>query len=83
MTKDELRKSLDFVNEERDKLQKWVYYYKDHVIEQNKRINKAIEYIEKNEISCYYTENGKIISVSQELLNILRGEDKGGGKDEI
>lgn len=82
MTKEELRKSLDFVNEERDKLQKWVDYYKDHVIEQNKRINKAIEYIEKHRkvyklgVNQETDEFDYISTSPQVLLNILRGEDK-------
>ncbi len=63
MTEEELRKSLEFVCEERIKLQ-------EQVKELQQIIDKAIEYIEKD----YYTiDIGD--EVKDDLLNILRGED--------
>lgn len=70
MTKEELRKSLDFVNEEIERLQK-------ENDELQQRIEKAIDYIEKHE-TFSYDENCNIIGGYEinDLLNILRGKDK-------
>ena len=65
MTKEELRKSLDFVCEERERLH-------NEKEELQLRIDKAIEYIKENSNAFGVIEtihNGV-------LLNILRGEDK-------
>lgn len=46
--------------------------------ELSKRIDKAIEYIEKNVWSCYILDDEKelIETDSEELLEILKGSDK-------
>lgn len=82
MTKTELRKSLDFVNEERERLQEDLEDYKS-------RIEKAVAYIKRNCITsdkwedlgfCNFIPTGKITykqlnkSKIIELLNILNGE---------
>lgn len=53
-----------------DEKQKWIDYYKNHVIEQNKRINEAIEYIENYCIGNLQYEN----KTHKVLLNILKGD---------
>ena len=63
MTKEELEKSLDFVCEERERLQD--------------RIDKAIEYIEKQyELIKDSDERWQPVLDNKKLLNILRGKEK-------
>ena len=67
MTKDELRKALDFVCEERDRLQN--------------TIDKAIEYIKKHIEKCHIDgyegkfDNFDIFTKPQELIDILEGKE--------
>lgn len=64
------RESITFLNQDdiRD-----VLIRKDHnIFYLQDRINKAIEYIEKNNI---YVENDTLRTGKWELLDILRGED--------
>ena len=65
MTKEELRKSLDFVNEEREKLQRELER-KDNIINQIKK------YVKDNKTNTYQTlnfENGETYNTA--LLDIL------------
>jgi len=76
MTKEELRKSLDFVNEERERLQKENELYKTSLDESQEIVSNykqrkeaAIKYIVKSSHSDWVVFGRTV------LLTILRGED--------
>lgn len=85
MTKEELRKSLDFVNEERERLQKENELYKtsldesqEVVLDYKNKIEKAIKLIKDNYL--YYEDRLEDSIVKERykkyiqiLLNILNG----------
>lgn len=61
-----LRNECDALNYRLEKI-------KDALIEANKRIDKAIEYIKKDNFNCKNQEEQ--IKFKTDLLNILKGED--------
>ena len=75
----ELQKIHEFLCEDRNK-------YAESEREKQRRIDKAIEYIDKNILVGYdmLGFNRDIVAgiVVNDLLNILRGENKGGDEDE-
>ena len=80
MTKEEIIKSLEKIEDEISEKHFWYKFIKSicYLLEENKelqqRIDKAIEYMKNNATSNYFDKEKNMFRREEDLLEILRGE---------